>query len=206
MTVYGLLSICLFLGEANPPKSSWAAGASVQFSHWSQSGSKALCRHVAEDARYIFNLHHWHCLCLNLARRTSFKVFSVVHSIYIFTSVILCLCTLFFTEMLAMSFYAARCSVHLCLYLGVKPGVVSSGSRRHKLASFLSNSSTRHACPVISCGRVFDNVSLLDGHLKRFPCFFHCTVGSGCTILGKSATCDNTVQYRGDNKTSNKYP
>ncbi|KAF1375826.1 hypothetical protein PFLUV_G00224210 [Perca fluviatilis] len=57
---------------------------------------------------------------------------------------------------------------------GVRPGLISGGfGRRHKAASFPGNSSTRHTCPVINCGRVFDNTALLDGHLKRFdhsPC------------------------------------
>ncbi|XP_069000933.1 E3 SUMO-protein ligase ZNF451 isoform X1 [Embiotoca jacksoni] len=57
---------------------------------------------------------------------------------------------------------------------GLQPGVISSGSgRRRRPVSFPSNSSTRHTCPVINCGRVYDNASLLDGHLKRFdhsPC------------------------------------
>lgn len=58
--------------------------------------------------------------------------------------------------------------LYLCVYLGVKPGVISarSGGRRRS-APFPINSSTRHTCPVINCGRVYDNASLLDGHLKR---------------------------------------
>ncbi|XP_075932659.1 E3 SUMO-protein ligase ZNF451 [Anarhichas minor] len=57
---------------------------------------------------------------------------------------------------------------------GVKPGMISSGfTRRNRPTSFPGNSSTRHTCPVINCGRVYDNASLLEGHLKRFdhsPC------------------------------------
>ncbi|XP_033468305.1 E3 SUMO-protein ligase ZNF451 isoform X2 [Epinephelus lanceolatus] len=57
---------------------------------------------------------------------------------------------------------------------GPKPGVINAGfGRRHRPASFPPNISTRHTCPVINCGRVYDNASLLDGHLKRFdhsPC------------------------------------
>ncbi|XP_059179802.1 E3 SUMO-protein ligase ZNF451 [Centropristis striata] len=55
----------------------------------------------------------------------------------------------------------------------LKPGVISTGfGRRHRPAPFPGNS-TRHTCPVINCCRVYDNASLLEGHLKRFdhsPC------------------------------------
>lgn len=51
---------------------------------------------------------------------------------------------------------------------GVKPGLISAGSgRRPPSSSFPKNSLTRQTCPVINCGRVYDNASLLDGHLKR---------------------------------------
>ncbi|XP_028324385.1 E3 SUMO-protein ligase ZNF451 isoform X2 [Gouania willdenowi] len=58
---------------------------------------------------------------------------------------------------------------------GVQPGVISgrSGGRRQRSTFVSINSSTRHTCPVVSCGRVYDSVMLLDGHLKRFdhsPC------------------------------------
>ncbi|XP_042357973.1 E3 SUMO-protein ligase ZNF451 isoform X2 [Plectropomus leopardus] len=57
---------------------------------------------------------------------------------------------------------------------GPKPGVISAGfGRRQRPASIPGNTSARHACPVIHCGRVYDSASLLDGHLKRFdhsPC------------------------------------
>ncbi|XP_062286766.1 E3 SUMO-protein ligase ZNF451 [Scomber scombrus] len=57
---------------------------------------------------------------------------------------------------------------------GLKPGVISAGSgRRQRPASFPTNTSAKHTCPVINCGRVYDHASLLDGHLKRFdhsPC------------------------------------
>ncbi|XP_041865884.1 E3 SUMO-protein ligase ZNF451 isoform X2 [Melanotaenia boesemani] len=69
---------------------------------------------------------------------------------------------------------AKRCVDMWLKMPGLKPGVISAGSgRRHTLASFPRGSSTRHTCPVINCGRIYDNVSLLDGHLKRFdhsPC------------------------------------
>ncbi|XP_029305135.1 E3 SUMO-protein ligase ZNF451 [Cottoperca gobio] len=57
---------------------------------------------------------------------------------------------------------------------GPRPGVINAGfGRRRQPVSFPGNSSIRHTCPVINCGRVYDNTSLLDGHLKRFdhsPC------------------------------------
>ncbi|XP_029926672.1 E3 SUMO-protein ligase ZNF451 isoform X2 [Myripristis murdjan] len=56
---------------------------------------------------------------------------------------------------------------------GLRPGVVSGGSDRRRRSSFPSNSSTNHVCPVINCGRVYESVPLLEGHLKRFdhsPC------------------------------------
>uniref|UniRef100_A0A1A7XPP5 Zinc finger protein 451 n=1 Tax=Iconisemion striatum TaxID=60296 RepID=A0A1A7XPP5_9TELE len=57
---------------------------------------------------------------------------------------------------------------------GLKPGGIGAGSgRRPSAADFSRNPSTRHTCPVINCGRVYDNISLLGGHLKRFdhsPC------------------------------------
>ncbi|KAM7408866.1 hypothetical protein PAMA_002541 [Pampus argenteus] len=69
---------------------------------------------------------------------------------------------------------AKRCVDMWLKMPGLQPGVISAGSgRRRRPVSFPSNISTRHTCPVINCGRVYDNASLLDGHLKRFdhsPC------------------------------------
>ncbi|XP_040906361.1 E3 SUMO-protein ligase ZNF451 isoform X2 [Toxotes jaculatrix] len=69
---------------------------------------------------------------------------------------------------------AKRCVDMWLKMPGLQPGVISarSGGRRRP-ASFPRNSSSTHTCPVINCGRVYDNASLLDGHLKRFdhsPC------------------------------------
>ncbi|KAM3863063.1 E3 SUMO-protein ligase ZNF451 [Diretmus argenteus] len=69
---------------------------------------------------------------------------------------------------------AKRC-VDMWLQMpGLKPGVINPGFRRRgRAASFPSNSSTKHTCPVLNCGRIYDNVPLLEGHLKRFdhsPC------------------------------------
>ncbi|XP_039995852.1 E3 SUMO-protein ligase ZNF451 isoform X2 [Xiphias gladius] len=69
---------------------------------------------------------------------------------------------------------AKRCVDMWLKMPGPQPGVIAAGSgRRHRPTSFPRNSLTRHTCPVINCGRVYDNASLLDGHLKRFdhsPC------------------------------------
>ncbi|KAM9847944.1 E3 SUMO-protein ligase ZNF451 isoform 2-T3 [Aulostomus maculatus] len=62
---------------------------------------------------------------------------------------------------------AKRCVDMWLKMPGVGPGRVGFGSgRRHRRFSLPSNSSTKHTCPVINCGRVYDNASLLDGHLK----------------------------------------
>ncbi|XP_029031820.1 E3 SUMO-protein ligase ZNF451 [Betta splendens] len=69
---------------------------------------------------------------------------------------------------------AKRCVDMWLKMPGPQPGMLGAGSgRRHRPSSFPANSSTRQTCPVINCGRVYDNASLLDGHLKRFdhsPC------------------------------------
>ncbi|XP_005737193.1 zinc finger protein 451 [Pundamilia nyererei] len=68
---------------------------------------------------------------------------------------------------------AKRCVDMWLKMPGLKPGAISAGSEGRQRASFHRTISTRHTCPVINCGRVYDNASLLDGHLKRFdhsPC------------------------------------
>ncbi|KAM9727063.1 E3 SUMO-protein ligase ZNF451 isoform 1-T3 [Menidia menidia] len=69
---------------------------------------------------------------------------------------------------------AKRCVDMWLKMPGLKPGVISAGfGRRHIPPSFPRNTSARHTCPVINCGRVYDHTSLLEGHLKRFdhsPC------------------------------------
>lgn len=68
---------------------------------------------------------------------------------------------------------AKRCVDMWLKMPGLQPGVISTGSGRRHRASFPRSNSTRHTCPVINCGRIYDNASLLDGHLKRFdhsPC------------------------------------
>ncbi|CAL8257412.1 unnamed protein product [Lota lota] len=70
--------------------------------------------------------------------------------------------------------YDAKRCVDMWLKMpGVRPGVVNAGRGRHHRGSFPSGSSSRHTCPVINCGKVFDNIPLMEGHLKRFdhsPC------------------------------------
>lgn len=79
-----------------------------------------------------------------------------------------------FSSANGMTQEAKRCVDMWLKMPGVQPGVVNTGFRRRRTpASFPRNSSTTHTCPVINCGRVYDNASLLDGHLKRFdhsPC------------------------------------
>ncbi|KAI4900987.1 hypothetical protein NFI96_032984, partial [Prochilodus magdalenae] len=57
---------------------------------------------------------------------------------------------------------------------GLKPGVINTGtSWRRRSAPAPLFRPTPQTCPVINCGRVYDNVPLLEGHLKRFdhsPC------------------------------------
>nr|XP_020488419.1 E3 SUMO-protein ligase ZNF451 [Labrus bergylta]XP_020488420.1 E3 SUMO-protein ligase ZNF451 [Labrus bergylta]XP_020488421.1 E3 SUMO-protein ligase ZNF451 [Labrus bergylta] len=69
---------------------------------------------------------------------------------------------------------AKRCVDMWLKMPGARPGVISTGfGRRVRAAPFPSESSTRHVCPVVNCGRVYDSAPLLGGHLKRFdhsPC------------------------------------
>lgn len=74
----------------------------------------------------------------------------------------------------------------IALLSGIKPGGIHTGSRkRHRPDSFPMNTSARHTCPVINCGRVYENASLLDGHLKRYslPPHFSCCAISYETFL-----------------------
>ncbi|XP_055786220.1 E3 SUMO-protein ligase ZNF451-like isoform X1 [Salvelinus fontinalis] len=61
-----------------------------------------------------------------------------------------------------------------CVDMWLKmPGVNTGASWRRRQVPFPTGSSSTHTCPVINCGRVYDNVPLLEGHLKRFdhsPC------------------------------------
>ncbi|XP_014837378.1 PREDICTED: zinc finger protein 451 isoform X1 [Poecilia mexicana] len=81
-----------------------------------------------------------------------------------------------------VSMEAKRCVDMWLRMPGPKPGVISAGSgRRRTHAAFPRSSSTGHTCPVINCGRVYENISLLDGHLKRFD----------------HSPCDPTIHLRG---------
>ncbi|XP_017320131.1 E3 SUMO-protein ligase ZNF451 isoform X1 [Ictalurus punctatus] len=57
---------------------------------------------------------------------------------------------------------------------GLKPGIINTGTGwRRRSAPNPSLRSSPQTCPVINCGRVYENVPLLEGHLKRFdhsPC------------------------------------
>ncbi|KAB5582026.1 hypothetical protein PHYPO_G00182460 [Pangasianodon hypophthalmus] len=57
---------------------------------------------------------------------------------------------------------------------GLKPGILNTGMGwRRRPAPNPSLRSAPQTCPVINCGRVYENVPLLEGHLKRFdhsPC------------------------------------
>ncbi|XP_077470250.1 E3 SUMO-protein ligase ZNF451 [Stigmatopora argus] len=64
------------------------------------------------------------------------------------------------------------------------PAVGSFGSGRRHRTVFPRNSSTPHTCPVINCSRVYENVSLLGGHLKRFD----------------HSPCDPTISLKGSSK------
>ncbi|XP_051506843.1 E3 SUMO-protein ligase ZNF451-like isoform X2 [Myxocyprinus asiaticus] len=68
---------------------------------------------------------------------------------------------------------AKRCVAIWLKMPGVQPGAVNSGSNwRHRSAPAPVRFSPQ-TCPVINCGRIYDNVLLLEGHLKRFdhsPC------------------------------------
>ncbi|KAJ8359997.1 hypothetical protein SKAU_G00165220 [Synaphobranchus kaupii] len=70
----------------------------------------------------------------------------------------------------------AKTCVNMWLKMpGLRPGAVHTGFRRRRAGPCPTDhpqASTR-TCPVANCGRVFDSVLLLEGHLKRFdhsPC------------------------------------
>ncbi|XP_034537784.1 E3 SUMO-protein ligase ZNF451 isoform X2 [Notolabrus celidotus] len=69
---------------------------------------------------------------------------------------------------------AKRCVDMWLKMPGTKPGVITTGfGIRRRSAPVPRESETTHTCPVINCGRVYDNGALLGGHLKRFdhsPC------------------------------------
>lgn len=79
-----------------------------------------------------------------------------------------------FTSTNGMNQEAKNCVDMWLKMPGIKPGTISAGlGRRRRPVALPPRSSTTHTCPVINCGRLYDNASLLDGHLKRFdhsPC------------------------------------
>ncbi|XP_038592987.1 E3 SUMO-protein ligase ZNF451 isoform X1 [Micropterus salmoides] len=95
---------------------------------------------------------------------------------------------------------AKRCVDMWLKMPGPQPGMISGGfGRRHRPASFPRNSSTRHTCPVINCGRVYDNGSLLEGHLKRFdhsPCDPTINLKGCPSELIACATCGQNFQTK----------
>ncbi|XP_030627726.1 E3 SUMO-protein ligase ZNF451 [Chanos chanos] len=67
---------------------------------------------------------------------------------------------------------------------GLKPGVINTGtSWRRRSAPSGSLRASPQTCPVINCGRVYDNVALLEGHLKRFD---HSPCDPGIMLKGNS--------------------
>ncbi|XP_062851958.1 E3 SUMO-protein ligase ZNF451 isoform X2 [Trichomycterus rosablanca] len=77
---------------------------------------------------------------------------------------------------------AKRCVDFWLKMPGLKPGVINNGmSWRRRSAPVPSLRSTLQTCPVINCGRLYDNVPLLEGHLKRFD----------------HSPCDPTITFKG---------
>lgn len=60
----------------------------------------------------------------------------------------------------------------ICLeWSGLKPGFINSGSHWRRRSAPTPVRISPQTCPVINCGRVYDNVPLLEGHLKRCSMF-----------------------------------
>ncbi|XP_061693200.1 E3 SUMO-protein ligase ZNF451 isoform X2 [Syngnathoides biaculeatus] len=94
---------------------------------------------------------------------------------------------------------AKRCVDMWLKMPGLQPGTISSGSVRRRRPVFPMNTSTKHTCPVINCGRVYDNVSLLDGHLKRFdhsPCDPTISLKGSSTMLFACVACCRHFQTK----------
>ncbi|XP_061645435.1 E3 SUMO-protein ligase ZNF451 isoform X2 [Phyllopteryx taeniolatus] len=94
---------------------------------------------------------------------------------------------------------AKRCVDMWLKMPGLRPGAISSGSIRRRRPVFPMNPSTKHTCPVINCGRVYDNVSLLDGHLKRFdhsPCDPTISLKGSSTMLFACVACCRHFQTK----------
>ncbi|KAM9377530.1 LOW QUALITY PROTEIN: E3 SUMO-protein ligase ZNF451-like [Pholidichthys leucotaenia] len=70
--------------------------------------------------------------------------------------------------------WEGKCCVDMWLKMpGPRLGMINSGSGRSRSHVSPRNDSTAHTCPVINCGRIITNPSLIVGHLKRIdhsPC------------------------------------
>lgn len=62
---------------------------------------------------------------------------------------------------------ALLCS-HCLLCSGLQPGTMNSCSLWRRRSAPVGVRFSPQTCPVINCGRVYDNVPLLEGHLKRY--------------------------------------
>nr|XP_057915015.1 E3 SUMO-protein ligase ZNF451 [Doryrhamphus excisus]XP_057915016.1 E3 SUMO-protein ligase ZNF451 [Doryrhamphus excisus]XP_057915017.1 E3 SUMO-protein ligase ZNF451 [Doryrhamphus excisus]XP_057915018.1 E3 SUMO-protein ligase ZNF451 [Doryrhamphus excisus] len=96
---------------------------------------------------------------------------------------------------------AKRCVDAWLKMPGLQFGVNNSGSgrRRRRQSAFPLNPSVKHTCPVINCGRVFENVFLLDGHLKRFdhsPCDPTISLKGSPTMLFSCVVCCRHFQTK----------
>ncbi|KAK2921965.1 E3 SUMO-protein ligase ZNF451 [Channa argus] len=106
-----------------------------------------------------------------------------------------------FTSTNGVNKEAKRCVDMWLKMPGPQPGMISSGAGRiHRPAAFARNILTRQTCPVINCGRVYDNASLLDGHLKRFdhsPCDPAITLKGSPSEFFACVTCGQHFQTKG---------
>ncbi|XP_052469945.1 E3 SUMO-protein ligase ZNF451 isoform X3 [Carassius gibelio] len=88
---------------------------------------------------------------------------------------------------------------------GLQPGTVNSSSLWRRRSAPAAARCSPQTCPVINCARVYDNVPLLEGHLKRFdhspcdptitlrgsPAAFYACVACGCYFHSKCAWKDH---------------
>ncbi|XP_050982463.1 E3 SUMO-protein ligase ZNF451 isoform X1 [Labeo rohita] len=87
----------------------------------------------------------------------------------------------------------------------LQPGTVNSSSQWRRRSAPAAARCSPQTCPVINCHRVYDNVPLLEGHLKRFdhspcdpmislrgsPTNFYACVACGCYFPSKLAWKDH---------------